>query len=96
MTKNINLIQHFLKVDEADLPTKAALGDRQLKSRGGSAMSAAGVKKDNVDLHFVVTDLSVAFQFAAVGNFMKDSSAFDRLVMWEAHTQFGKFLWAMH
>lgn len=57
MAENVNLIKDFLKVDEADFPMEAALGDGEFERGGRGTVAATGVKEDNVDFHRGLQDL---------------------------------------
>ena|SRR5690242_19816792 len=50
LAEDIERVEHFLKVDQTDVPRALLLLDDRLQRIGGGAMAAAGVEKDEVNL----------------------------------------------
>src|SRR5215470_1544048 len=56
LTENIDFVEDFLKVDEADGPGIAALLDHGFEGRCRGAMAAPGVKKQKIQVFHALRD----------------------------------------
>ena len=52
LAKNIQRIEYFLKVHQADLPGTGLFRDNRAKSRGGRTVASAGVEVHEIDSRY--------------------------------------------